>query len=109
MQFSTVLKHGVVLAQLRQEVVQRLDSASSENFVKDCDLSQKLAGDFSEATRQLSNVGESNLEVVAKVREAVIFQTRDDSLNDFWVLLIVNLVNDLVLTIQVNGSAHEDQ
>ena len=108
-QFRAVLKHGVVLAQLRQEVVQGLDCTSSEDFVQDSDLSQELAGDFREATRQLSNVRESNLEVVAKVREAVIFQTRDDGLNNNWVLLSINLVDDLVLTLQMDGSTHENQ
>ena len=64
-QLGTVLEHGVVLAQLGQEVMKWLDSTGAEDFIKDRDLGQKLTCDLLEATRQLSNVGESDLEVIA--------------------------------------------
>jgi len=63
-QTRTVLQHGIVLAQLWQEVVEGLDSASTENLIQDVDLGQELTSDFLETTRQLCNVSEGDLEVV---------------------------------------------
>ena len=37
-QARTVLKHCIVLAQFGEEIVKRLDSASSENLIQDIDL-----------------------------------------------------------------------
>ena len=66
---GAVLEHGVVLAQLGQEVMKWLDSTGAEDFIKDRDLGQELTCDLLEATRQLSHVGESDLEVIAEVWE----------------------------------------
>ena len=63
-QTRAVLQHGIVLAQLWQEVVEGLDSASTENLIQDVDLGQELTSDFLETTRQLCNVSEGDLEVV---------------------------------------------
>ena len=45
-QLGTVLEHGVVLAQLGQEVVERLDGASAEDLIHDLDFSEQLASDL---------------------------------------------------------------
>ena len=68
---SAVLKHGVILAQLWQEVVEGLDGTRTEDLVQDVDLSQELASDFLEASWKLGDVGQGDLKVVSEVGEAV--------------------------------------
>ena len=62
-----------------------------------------------EATWKLGNVCERDLQVVTKVGELVDFKAGNDCLNDDRVALLVNLIDDLVLTLQVDGAAHEDE
>ena len=62
--------------------MKRLDSSSTKDFVKDGDFSEQFTSDLLETTGQFSNICKSYLQIVAKVRELVDFQARDDRLND---------------------------
>ena len=75
-------KHLVILAQLRQEVVQRFDGACAKDLVQDGNFSQELACDLFEATRKLSDVSQGYLQVVAEVRILVTFQSRNNRLEN---------------------------
>ena len=106
---GAVLKHGIVLAQLGQEVVQRFHGPGPKHLVQNVDLGQQLPRDLLKAPWQLGHISEGNLEIVAKVGEAIALQPRNDRLNDHWVLAGVDLINDLILALQVDRGAHKNQ
>lgn len=89
--------------------MQGLNSTRAKHLIEDADLRQQLAGDFLETAGQLSHISQCNLQVVAKIRELVDFEARDNRLDNHRVARSINLVDDLVLAVQVNGAAHEDE
>ena len=89
--------------------MKRFDGASSKDLVEDGNLCEELSGDFLEASGQLGHIRESDLQVVAQIREHIALHPRNNRLDNYWVLLSVNLVNDLVLSLQVDGGAHENE
>ena len=108
-EFGAVFKHGVVLTQLGQEVVQRFHRSGPKHLVQDGNFSQQLARDFLEAARQLSYVGKGYLQVVPQVRELVDLQARDDGLDNHGIAILVDLVHNLVLAFEVDRAAHQDE
>lgn len=99
----------IVLAKLGQEVMKGLDGARSEHLVENRDFSQELSRDFFETAWELGNVRQSHLQVVPKIGIVGVLEPRNDGLNDDGVLFLVYLVNDLVLSIQVDRRAHQNE
>ena len=64
-QGSAVLKHCIVFAELRKEIMKRLDSSGTKDFVKDGDFSEQFTSDLLETTGQFSNICKSHLQIVA--------------------------------------------
>ena len=99
MQASAVLKHRIVLAELGEEIVKWLDGPSAKHLIQNVDLCQQLARDFLEASGQLGDVGQRDLEVVAEVGVLVLLQARNNGLDDDWLVLVDPLVHDLILSL----------
>jgi len=89
--------------------VQGLNCACAKDFIENSDLRQELASDLLEATRELSNVRQSNFQVVTEVRVLINLEAGNDCLDNDWVACLIDLVDNLVLALQVNRAAHQDE
>jgi len=100
----------VVQAQFRKKLMKTLDTSRTENFVEDFNFVWELMADLEEAIWQLSNVNESNFQVLPEIGELILVHESGDHITDnSRISVLINLVNDLFLTIKVNTAAHKNQ
>ena len=85
------------------------DGASPENLVKDLNFVNEFHRDVAEASRKLSNVGQHHIKIVTQGRVRDRLKSLDHSLQNQRVSVSIHLVDDLILSLEVDGAAHQDQ
>ena len=93
----------LVVADLWQELMKGLNALWAEDLVKDLNFVRELVADLQETLWELSDVHESNFQVLSQVWVLVLsLKPVDHESNDSWQAILINLVDDLFLAIKVN-------
>ncbi len=77
-------------------------------FVKNFDFVTELHGNITESSWELCNISKNNFKVVSQSRVLLGLESLDYCLEDQWVLILVNLVNNLVFTVEMDRAAHQN-
>jgi len=78
--------------------MQWLDSSWSEDLIKDLNLFHKLQSNVGETSGQFSDIGQYNFKIISEALVLVWLQSLHNSLQDHWILVGIEFVNDLILS-----------
>ena len=87
-----------------------LDTLGAEDLVQNVDLARQVVANTQEANWQFRNIDKGNLEVLTQIRVLVLsLQARDHKLDNSRLIMLVELFNNLLLAVKMNGAAHDDE
>ena len=88
--------------------MQSFDALGAEDFIHDFNFITEFVGDLQEAFGQLGYVDQSDLEVLTQVRVVEAFESLNHELDDPRLSGMVQLLDDLLLALKVDGATHDD-
>ena len=81
-----------------------------ENFIQNLNLIRELMRNLQKSLWKLSNIHEANFKILPKVWVLILcHKPIDHKLDNSWLAIVINLIDDLLLTIKMDGATHDDQ
>ena len=99
-----------VQAELWKQLMECFHTSWAENFIKNINFIGKFVTDLQETLWKLSNIDESNLQVLSEVWvNIVILKSVNHQLDDMWLTILVKLIDYLLLSFKMDGATHDHE